>query len=101
MTQDLSAALFIEISDVYHLVPSLQPEDISVRAGSGSLMPGELLLLDDDVLMTVANFGRAGTQERVVLDVATGENADRPNKSMGPSLRWSQSSSAVLINSFL
>jgi len=80
-TQDLSAALVVDVSHLYHLVPLLRPEDISVRTGGGSLMPGELLLLGDEVLMTVANSGRAGTQERVVLDVATGEITDLPKSS--------------------
>jgi hypothetical protein len=80
-TQDLSAALVVDVSHLYHLVPLLRPEGISIRAGGGSLVPGELLLLGDEAFLTVANFGRAGTQEIVVVDVATGEITDLPKSS--------------------
>lgn len=78
VAEEHSAALAVDVSDGYRLVPSLRPEDISMRGGEAPWTPGELLLRGGEVLMTVANFGRAGPHDMVAVDLASGEISDLP-----------------------
>ena len=78
IAKDHSAALAVDVTDGYRLVPSLRPEDVSMSGDEASWTPGKLLLRDGGVLMAVANFGRAGPQDMVALDLATGEITDLP-----------------------
>jgi hypothetical protein len=76
---DLSDKPVIDVTGCCSLALPVSPEDTETEAAEEEGAPGEIFLTDERAVMRVANFGRAGGEQTIGLDLVTGELVDLPD----------------------